>query len=102
MDYHFNNGDNEQMKRPDPSPNHFPNPFPNFIQKGLCWCSWKIICFFTVLFALALGLILGAVFAAVILAVLPTVIVFAVVMLVLIIALLIYRYCVCNRHDKCD
>lgn len=90
MNYQYNNGDNEQTSH------------PNFIQKGLCWCSAKIICFFAILFALALGLILGAVFAAVILAALPTVIVFAAIMLVLIIALLIYRYCVCSRHHKCD
>ena len=67
-----------------------------------CMCSAKVLYLFVVFLALALGLIFGAVFAAVILPALPAVIVFAVVMAVLILALVVYRFCICCRHRRCE
>lgn len=67
----------------------------------VCWCSDKVLCFLSFLFALALGLILGSVFAAVFIVALPALIILAVVLLILIIAVLIIKRCKCCKRRCC-
>jgi len=69
--------------------------------RALCWCSAKLLCFFAVLFALALGLLLGAVFFPIFLLGLPVLVALAVVFFVIAVGLLIAWHCLCCKKKSC-